>query len=72
MCVEPFQSWTPISPLVNIHDFDGFSGVAGEGAGSADVSLANNAYVITGTAEGSDLKNPGKTRTEPFRIEAPS
>ena len=61
----------PIAKTVDIHDFDGFSGVAGGGAGSADASLANNAYVITGTAEGSDPENPGKTRTMPFRIETP-
>ena len=47
----------PIAKTVDIHDFD--------------VSLANNAYVITGTAEGSDPENPGKTRTVPFRIETP-
>lgn len=61
----------PIAKAVDIYDFDGFSGVAGGGAGSADVSLTNSAYVITGTADGSDPQNPGKTRTVPFRIEAP-
>jgi hypothetical protein len=61
----------PIAKTVEIQNFEGFNGVAGEGAGSADVSLTNNAYVITGTAEGSDPNNPGKTRTVPFRIEAP-
>jgi lipoprotein LpqH len=61
----------PIARTVEIHDFDGFSGVAGEGAGSAETSLANNAYVIAGTAEGSDPDNPGKTKTVPFRIETP-
>jgi lipoprotein LpqH len=61
----------PIAKSVDIQDFDGFSGVAGEGAGGADVSLVNNAYVITGTAEGSDPENPGTTRTVPFRIETP-
>jgi lipoprotein LpqH len=61
----------PIAKTVDIFNFDGFSGVAGEGAGSADVSLDNNAYVIAGTAEGSDPDNPGKTRTVPFRIETP-
>jgi|1185.fasta_scaffold335384_1 hypothetical protein len=50
---------------------NGFSGVAGEDAGSAEVSRANNAFVITGTAEGSDPKNPGKPRMVPLRIETP-
>ena len=61
----------PIAKTVDIQNFEGFSGVAGEGGGSADVSLTNNAYVITGTAEGSDPDNPGKTRMVPFRIETP-
>ena len=39
--------------------------------GGADVSRDDNAYVIAGTAEGSDPDNPGKTRTVPFRIETP-
>ncbi len=59
----------PIAKTVNIHDFDGFSGIADEGTGSADVSLASDAYVVTGAAEGSDPENPGKSRTVPFRIE---
>ena len=61
----------PIAKTVDINDFDGFSGVAGEGAGSAEVSLVNNAYVITGSAQGSDPENPGETRTVPFRLETP-
>ena len=56
---------TPIAKTVDIRNFDGFSGVAGEGGGSADVSLANNAYVITCTVEVSDPEIPGKTRTAP-------
>jgi lipoprotein LpqH len=61
----------PIAKTVDIQNFDGFSGVGGEGAGNANVSLVNNSYVITGSAEGSDPENPGKTRTVPFRIETP-
>jgi lipoprotein LpqH len=60
----------PIAKTVNIHDFGGFSGVAGEGRGQADVSLAKNDYVIAGTAEGSDAAHPGKTRSASFRIQA--
>jgi ipoprotein LpqH len=61
----------PIARTVDIHNFDGFSGVAGEATGSADVSLANDAYVITGTAEGSDSENIGNTKRVPFQIETP-
>jgi ipoprotein LpqH len=60
----------PIAKTVNIHDFGGFSGVAGEGRGQADVSLAKNDYIIAGTAEGSDMAHPGQARTASFRIEA--
>jgi lipoprotein LpqH len=59
----------PIAKAVNIANFDGFYGVAGETVGRADVSLANNDYVIAGAAEGSGPGNPGKTRSVPFRIE---
>jgi ipoprotein LpqH len=59
----------PIAKTVNISNFDGFSGVASEGVGQADVSLANSNYVIAGTAEGYGPGNPGKTRSASFRIE---
>jgi hypothetical protein len=62
----------PIAKTVGIHDLDGFSGVAGEGADGADVSLANNAYVITGTVEVSDPEIPDKTRTVALRLETPA
>ena len=61
----------PTAKTVDIRDFDGFSGVAGEGAGGVEVSLADNSYVIEGTAEGSDPERPGMTKTVPFRIETP-
>ena len=60
---------TPIAKSVNISNFDGFSGVAGEGAGQADVSLANGDFVIAGTAEGHAPGDPGKKISAPFRIE---
>jgi lipoprotein LpqH len=60
----------PTVKTVNIANFDGFNGVAGEGHGSVEASLVDGTYTITGTAEGSDPENPGKTRTAPFRIEA--
>jgi ipoprotein LpqH len=59
----------PIAKTVNISNFNGFSGVAAENVGKADVSLANDNYVIAGTAEGSDPGNPGQTRSVPFKIE---
>jgi ipoprotein LpqH len=61
----------PVAKTVDIRDFDGFNGVAGEGAGGVEVSLANNSYVIEGAAEGSDPERPGNTKTVPFRIETP-
>ena len=61
----------PVAKTVDIRDFDGFSGVAGEGAGGVEVSFANNSYIIEGTAEGSDPERPGMTKTVPFRIETP-
>jgi ipoprotein LpqH len=59
----------PTVRTVSFANFDGFNGVAREG--SADASAAEGTYTITGTAEGSDPENPGKTRTAPFEIEAP-
>jgi ipoprotein LpqH len=58
----------PSVKTVNIANFDGFYGVAGEGA---EASAAAGTYTITGTAEGSTPDSPGKTRTVPFRIEGP-
>jgi lipoprotein LpqH len=59
----------PIAKTVNISNFEGFSGVAGEGVGQADVSLANGDFVIAGTAEGYGPAEPGKKRSARFRIE---
>jgi lipoprotein LpqH len=60
---------TPVAKTVNISNFDGFSGVAGEGVGQTDVSLVNGDFVIAGTAEGYGSGQPGKKRSAPFRIE---
>ena len=60
----------PIAKTVNISNFDGFSGVASEGVGQAEVSLAKNDFIVAGTAEGHDRTHPGNTRTASFRIEA--
>ncbi len=59
----------PIARTVNISNFEGFSGVAGEGVGQTDVSLANGDFVIAGTAEGHAPGDPGKKKSAPFRIE---
>jgi ipoprotein LpqH len=61
----------PTVRTVSIANFDGFNGVAGEGVGSVEASAAKGTYTMTGTAEGSDQGNPGRTRTVPVRIEAP-
>jgi hypothetical protein len=60
----------PTAKTVNIQNFNGFFGVAGEGVGHTDVSLDKDDYVISGTAEGSDEAHPGKTRPASFRIQA--
>jgi lipoprotein LpqH len=59
----------PIARTVDISNFEGFNGVAGEGIGQTDVSLANGDFVIAGTAEGYGPGNPGRKRSAPFRIE---
>jgi ipoprotein LpqH len=61
----------PAVRTVNISNFNGFNGVAGEGLGNVDASFADGVYTVTGTAEGSNPDDPGKTRTARFRIEAP-
>jgi lipoprotein LpqH len=55
----------PSVKTVNIANFDGFYGVADDGA---EASAAEGTYTITGTAS---PDTPGQTRTVPFRIEAP-
>jgi hypothetical protein len=59
----------PIARTVDISNFEGFNGVAGEGIGETDVSLADGDFVISGTAEGYSPDDPGKKRSAPFRIE---
>jgi lipoprotein LpqH len=61
----------PTVETVNISNFDGFNGVAGQGIGKAEAAFVDGAWTISGTAEGSVPNEPGKQRTAPFRIEAP-
>ena len=60
----------PTAQTVNIQNFNGFFGVAGEGIGQTNVSLDKDDYVVSGTAEGSDKDHPGQTRPASFRIQA--
>jgi hypothetical protein len=60
----------PTAKTVNIENFNGFFGVAGEGVGQTDVSLDKDDYVVSGTAQGSDKDHPGQTRSASFRIQA--
>lgn len=60
----------PTATTVNIENFNGFFGVAGEGVGQTDVSLDKDDYVVSGTAMGSDRNHPGQTRPASFRIQA--
>jgi hypothetical protein len=61
----------PVVRTVNVSNFDGFHGVAGEGVGHADVTFANGTYTITGDAEGAVPDRPAESKTAPFRIQAP-
>jgi hypothetical protein len=61
----------PVVRTVNITNFDGFHGVAGEGIGHADVTFANGTYTITGDVEGAVPDRPAESKTAPFRIQAP-
>ena len=60
----------PTAQTVNIENFNGFFGVAGEGIGQTNVSMDKDDYVVSGTAEGSDKDHPGQTRPASFRIQA--
>ncbi len=55
---------------VNLDNFDGFHGVAGEGIGHADVTFANDVYTISGDAVGVMPEHPDQSKTVKFRIEA--
>jgi hypothetical protein len=61
----------PVVRTVNLTNFDGFHGVAGEGVGRADVTFANGTYTITGDAEGAVPDHPAESKTAPFRIQTP-
>lgn len=63
---------TPTVRTVNIENFGGFYGVAGESVADTDaeVTVADGTYTITGTAQGSNSGDSSTPRTAPFRIEA--
>lgn len=61
----------PVVRTVNIMNFDGFHGTAGEGIGNADVAFANGTYTITGDAVGAVPDRPAEKKTARFRIQAP-
>jgi lipoprotein LpqH len=61
----------PTVETVNIENFDGFSGISGEYVDGvhADVSFADGAYTITGSAQRSSSDNANLPKTAQFRIE---
>ena len=60
----------PVVRTVNLDNFDGFHGVAGEGIGHADVTFANDVYTITGDAVGVMPDHQDQSKTVHFRIGA--
>lgn len=61
----------PVVRTVNIMNFDGFHGTAGEGIGKADVTFTDGTYTITGDAVGAVPEHPADSKTSRFRIQAP-
>lgn len=60
----------PVIPdNVDIHDFNGFTGVANAGAGKAQATFSDSTYAVTGTAQGPNLEHPDTMKTADFRIE---
>ena len=59
----------PTVESVNFDNFVGFSGVADAGAGETKIHFANDTYILTGTARGSQLNDARVSVTRPFKIE---
>lgn len=59
----------PTVQSVHFDNFDGFSGVSNVGAGEAKIHVAKDVYTITGTAAGTQVKDPRVSVTEPFTVE---
>ncbi|GFG75159.1 lipoprotein LpqH [Mycobacterium botniense] len=64
------QADKPKPESVNIDNFNGFSGIADSGAGSAQAAFAHDTYTITGAAQQTNPDNPNTPTTATFRIEA--
>jgi len=60
----------PVVKTVNLDNFNGFHGVAGEGIGTVEVKFADNVYTISGDAEGTVQDHPDVPKTVHFRIQA--
>jgi ipoprotein LpqH len=59
----------PKPESVHIDNFNGFTGVADTGVGSAVAAFAGNKYIITGKAEQTNADNPNTPTTAAFKIE---
>jgi ipoprotein LpqH len=68
--VLKLDSAKPKPESIHFYNVEGFNGVANAGAGNAEVVFSGNTYTITGTAEGSNLKDPSTQTTADFRIAA--
>ncbi len=58
----------PVPESVAIDHLNGFTGVANARVGNAQAVFANNAYTVTGDAQGTDPDNVNTPRTAAFRI----
>src|SRR5262249_19527529 len=68
--VVQLEGEKPTPTSVDIADFDGFSGNAGQGIGNVDAAFADSTYTLTGTAQRTNSDNPNNPTTAPYRIEA--
>ena len=68
--VLKLDSAKPKPESIHFDNVDGFNGVANAGAGNAEAVFSGNTYTITGTAQGSNLKDPSTQTTADFRISA--
>lgn len=68
--VLKLDSDKPKPESVNIDNLDGFTGAADAGVGDAEAFFTGTTYTITGTAQGSNPRDPNTPLTKSFRIEA--
>jgi ipoprotein LpqH len=67
--VLKLDSEKPRAESVNIDNFQGFTGIADTGIGTAAVVFADDIYTVTGKAQGSMRNDSHLSTTAPFKIE---